>query len=134
MRADLVGLEVDPVAEEQDDAGLVERGRERRGLGARPGRAGVLARAQQVRVRDHLPVPEPPLERVHVGQPHQPPRLSRRHLVLPVPPRRVRKRRVAAALQRERRRDPPAGLGAAPDCRGRGRGGGAEEAAGNAPH
>lgn len=94
MRADLVGLEVDPVAEEQHDAGLVERTRERGGLGARPGRAGVLARAQQVRVRDHLPVPEPPLEGLDVGQPHQPPRLRRRHLLLlPVPPRRRRRRR-----------------------------------------
>lgn len=129
MRADLVGLEVDPVAEEQDDAGLVERARERRGLGARPGRAGVLARAQQVRVGDHLPVPEAPLERLYVGEPHQAPRLCRRHLLLPVPPRRLRQQRVAAALQRARRRDPPAGRRAAPDRRG-----GAEEGAGDAPH
>jgi len=136
MRADLVGLEVDPVAEEQDDAGLVERAGERGGLGARPGRAGVLARAQQVGVGDHLTVPEPPLERLHVGQPHQPPRLRRRHLLLPrVPPRRVRQRRVPAALQRARRRDPAAGrgAGAAPGRRGGGRGG-AEEGAGDAPH
>jgi len=67
MRADLIGLEVDPVAEEQHDAGLVEGARERGGLGARPGCARLLAHAQQVRVRDHLPVPELPLERVDVG-------------------------------------------------------------------
>ena len=67
MRADLIGLEVDPVAEEQHDTGLIERARERGGLGARPGRAGLLAHVQQVHVRDHLPVPELPLERVDVG-------------------------------------------------------------------
>ena len=67
MRADLIGLEVDPVAEEQHDTGLIERARERGGLGACPGRASLLAHAQQVRVRDHLPIPELPLERVDVG-------------------------------------------------------------------
>jgi len=67
MRADLIGLEVDPVAEEQHDTSLVERARERGGLGARPGRAGLLAHAQQVRKQDHLPIPELPLERVDVG-------------------------------------------------------------------
>jgi hypothetical protein len=64
------GLAYPPCAEEHHDAGLAEWVHERGGHGARPNRVGVLARTQQVRLWDELPVPETSLERLDVGQPH----------------------------------------------------------------
>ena len=132
-RADLVRLEVDLVAEEEHDAGLVERAGERGGLGAGPRGAGVLAGAQELRVLDDLAVPEAPLERLDVREPHQTPRLLRRHLRLRVPPRlrRRRQRREAEPLEGARRGKPACDDG--PRARGGG-GGGAEDGAGESPH
>ena len=131
----LLGVEVGLVTEQQHAAGLIHGPGERLRVTPRARRAGLDAGVQELPVPDHLlpPVPQPPLERLHAHQPHQPPRLRRRHLRLGLrgPRRRRMRRRGEEAHVAERAGRPCGG------CRRgrRMRGPAAEEVGGGrAPH
>jgi len=121
-------VEVGLVAEEQDDAGVVQGPRERLGLGVRARGAGLDAGVEELAVPDHLvpAVPQAPLQRLDADEAHQAPRLGRRDLRLRLRLRRARRRRERARVEEE-------------SCSGGGRRGrraaGEEEAGGGrAPH
>ena len=88
-------MEVGLVAEEQDDAGVVQGPGELLGLGVRARGAGLDAGVEELAAPDHLvpAVPQAPLQRLDADEAHQAPRLGRRHL-----------RRLGLRLRRPRQR------------------------------
>lgn len=127
---DLLGVEVGLVAEEQDDAGVVQGPRERLGLGVRARGAGLDAGVEELVVPDHLvpAVAQAPLQRLDADEAHQAPRLGRGDL------------RLGLRLRREPRRRRGEGPRVEEEEIGRGRGSGRraageqEAGGGRAPH